>query len=225
MLFPVIFKKLFSELGQITDSIVCILVSKALSVTHQSAVLAADLLKEEKPGLKIEVIDSVSAAGAEGFVVIEAGKAAQAGKILTEVVRVAKDTISKTNFFCAMDTLKYLIRSGRAPKIAFIGDIMKVKPIVSINKENGLVENFGRARGMDKALQKMVAMTRDAIDSSKPVQIMIHYSDNAAAGEAFKKIAISHLNCSEVYTTPYTPVGFGAARYYHIVYSPNSYLV
>jgi DegV family protein with EDD domain len=200
------FEKLLSEIGQKTNSIVCILVSKALSATHQAAIMAREALKKEKPGLSIEIIDSVSAAGSEGFIVLEAAKAAKAGKSLVEVLQVIKDTIPRANFFCAMDTLKYLIRSGRAPKIAFIGDIMKVKPIISINKENGLVENVGRARGKPKAMLKMVEMVKEAIDPNKPVNIIIHYTDSITDGEELKKIATSQLKCAEVYMTPYTPV-------------------
>jgi DegV family protein with EDD domain len=204
------FKDLFFELGKKTNSIACIFVSKALSVTNQSAVLAANLLKAEKPELKIEVVDSASAAGAEGFITLEAAKAAEASKSLNEVVEVIKSTIPRVNFFCVMETLKYLIRIGRAPKVAFIGDIMKVKPIISINQANGLVENFGRARGIDKALIKMIELVKEKIDTNKPVNIMVHYTDSLTKGEEFKKMATSALKCGEVYLTPYTPVMSGA---------------
>lgn len=200
------FETLFSEISQKTNSIVCILVSQALSATYQSAVMARKALAQEKPGLSVEIIDSVSAAGAQGFIVLEAARAAKDGQTLAQVVQATKEAIPKANFFCAMDTLKYLIRSGRAPKIAFLGDIMKVKPIISINKENGLVVNVGRARGKSKAMLKMVEMVKEAINPDKPVNIIIHYSDSIADGEELNKIAVSHLKYAEVFMTPYTPV-------------------
>jgi DegV family protein with EDD domain len=200
------FENLFKELSKKTDRIVCTFVSKVLSATNQSAILAANLLKTENPEPKIEVVDSVSAAGAEGFITLEAAKAAQAGKSLEEVVQTIKDTIPRVNFFCEMETLKYLIRSGRAPKAAFIGDIMKVKPIISINKTNGLVENVGRARGTQKAMLKMVEFIKNSIDASKPVNIMVHYTDSPEKGDELKNIATSELNCGEVFVTAYTPV-------------------
>ncbi len=203
---PTDFSNLFTQLARETDSIVCILVSKALSATHQAAVTAKDILKEEKPSLKIEVIDSKSAAGAEGFIVLEAAKAARAGKSLPEVVQVIQDTMPRVNFFCTLETLKYLIRSGRAPKVALVGDLLKVKPIISIDKKTGLVENVGRAQGRQKAMAKMVNMVKESIDTSKPLHIMVHYTDSLAAGEELKKIATSELVCKEVFFTPYTPV-------------------
>jgi len=201
------FERVFSELAQNTDSIVCILVSKVLTATFNNAVIAAKMVQEENPGLKIEIIDSVNAAGAEGFIVLEAAKAAREGKSLAEVVQVIKETIPRVNFFCTMETMKYLIRIGRAPKIAHLGDMMKVKPIISLNKETGLVENVGRARGMQKALEKMVEMVKEKTGTEKPVRLMVHYTDDPSAAEEIKKLALKQLpNIIEIYTTPYTPV-------------------
>ncbi len=200
------FSELFNKLAEKTESIICILVSKALSATYQSAIVAKDMVKKEKPYLNIEVIDSKTAAGAEGFVVIEAARAAVAEKRLSEIVQVIQDTIPRVNFFCALETLKYLIRSGRAPKMAVIGDWLQMKPIVNINKETGLVENVEKARGMPNAMEKMVEMLEKATDRKKPVSLMVHYTDGIAAGEKLRDIITSRTPCTEVYLTPYTPV-------------------
>jgi fatty acid-binding protein DegV len=117
-----------------------------------------------------------------------------------------QDTIPRVNFFCALETLKYIIRSGRAPKAAMIGDWMQVKPIVSIDKETGLVENVEKARGMARALDKMIAMLERAIDKNKPIDLMVHYTDGIAAGEKLREMVTSRVSCAEVYLTPYSPV-------------------
>jgi DegV family protein with EDD domain len=200
------FVDIYMELARSTDSIICILVSSKLSATYQAAVKAAESVKADKPSLKIEVVDSTTAAGAQGFIVLEAARAAQAGKNLGEVIRIAKDMIPKVKFLVVMDTLKYLIKSGRAPKSAVIGEIMKVKPIIGMVSGTGLVENMGRARGKRKAMEKIAAMAREYIDTSKPVHLMVHYTDDIAAGEELKEIVTSRLNCAEIYLTPYTPV-------------------
>jgi DegV family protein with EDD domain len=200
------FSSLFNNLAKKTDSIVCILVSRVLSATCQSAVIAAQEAMQSNPGLKIEVMDSRSAAGAEGFIVREAARAAAAGKSLANVVQTVNDTIPRVNFFCALETLKYIIRSGRAPKAAMIGDWLQVKPIVSIDKETGLVENVDKARGMDKSREKMVTMLEKAVDKNRPIDLMVHYTHDIAAGENLRDIITSRVSCDEVYLTPYSPV-------------------
>lgn len=200
------FATAFTDLAKTTDSIVCIVVSKALSATHEAAVQARDMVREKNPNLKIEIIDSKTAAGAQGFLVLEAARAARAGKSLAEVVKVVQAMIPKVKFMTAMDTLKYLIRSGRAPKTAVIGDILNVKPIIGMVSGTGLVESLGRARGKKKVMAKLADMLKDHTDTSQPLHIMVHYTDGIAAGEELKSLVTSKYKCTEVYLTPYTPV-------------------
>jgi len=200
------FASIYEELGQSCDGIVCILVSKALSATLEVATKGKELVQEKNPGLSIEIIDSKTSAGALGFIVLEAARAARAGKNLNEVVQVANNMIPRVKFVTAMDTLKYLIRSGRAPKTALIGEVLGVKPIIGMVSNTGLVENLGRARGKQKAMSKIVQLAKEHIEPGKPVHAMFHYTDGIAAGEALREMVTSQIECEEVYFTPYTPV-------------------
>ncbi len=203
------FAEVFAELGKSADGVVCIIVSKALSATHEFAVQAREMVKAEHLNLNIEIIDSKTAAGAQGFIVREAARAAQAGKSMEEVIQVVRDMIPRAKFVIAMDTLKYLIKSGRAPKTAVIGELLQVKPIIGMVSGTGLVENLGRARGKRKAMSRLVDMVREYIDTSKPVHLIVHYTDRIEDGQELKDIVTSQLNCEEVYLTPYTPVMAG----------------
>jgi DegV family protein with EDD domain len=203
---PSDFEALFSQLAKNSEGIVCILVSKELSATNNSAQRAKETLKQKIPSLKIEIIDSASATGAQGFIVLEAARAAQAGQVFNEVVKIAQEMTSRVKFLTVMQTLKYLIRSGRAPKSAVIGNWLHVKPIIGMVNGSGLVENLGRERGNDKAIEKIVGMVKDYTDTTKPLHVMVHYTDGIAIGEKIKDMVTSRYNCSEVYLTPYTPV-------------------
>ena len=196
----------FEELIKSHDSIVCIVVSKALSATFEAATQGKELVREKNPEIKIEIVDSRTSAGALGFVVIEAARAARAGRSFEEVVQVANDMIPRVKFVTAMDTLKYLIKSGRAPKTAVIGDVLGVKPIIGMVSNTGLVENLGRVRGKQKALAKIAELAREHIEPGKPVHAMFHYTDGVAAGETLRDMITSQIDCEEVYLTPYTPV-------------------
>jgi len=200
------FASTFSELGESTDSIVCIVVSKALSATYEAAIQGRQVAQEKNPALNIEVVDSKTSAGALGFIVLEAARAAEAGKSLEDVVKVIEAMLPKVKFITAMETLKYLIKSGRAPKKAVIGDMLGVKPLIGMVSHTGLVENMGRARGRKKALAKIVELARQHVEPGKSLHVMFHYTDGIAAGEELKELAMSQLDCKEVYLTPYTPV-------------------
>jgi DegV family protein with EDD domain len=200
---------IMGKLSETTDNIFCIFVSAGLSAITEVAIQASDLLQKEKPGVKIEVIDSRTAAGAQGFLVEEAARAAQEGKSLNEVVQVVKDMIPRVKFVTVMETLKYLIRSGRAPKTAYMGELFQVKPIIGMLNNTGLVENLGRARGKDKAWAKLLELVEENIDPSRPIKVNVHYTNSIEDGEQLKKMVTDRFNCSVIYFTPYTPVMSG----------------
>ncbi len=203
------FISIFADLSKSTDSIMCTFVSKALSATHEAAVQAGEIFRSENPCINIEIVDSRTATGAQGFIVLEAARAAKAGKSLAEVIQVAQDMIPRVKFVLALETLKYLIKSGRAPKTAYIGELLQVKPIIGMVNNTGLVENLGRVRTNHKALLKMVDMVKDYADVSKPLHVIVHYTDRIEDGEELKEIVTSQLNCAELYLTPFTPVMSG----------------
>jgi DegV family protein with EDD domain len=193
---PADFENTFSELTKKYDGIVCIPVSKALSATYSMAVKAGESLMQKMPNIKVAVVDSKTSTGAQGFIVMEAARAAKAGKDVAEVVKVAEE----------MSTLKYLRRCGRAPKSAFLGDWLQVKPIIGMVSCTGLVENLGRERGMDKAVEKMIEMAGQHIDASKPLHLFVHYTDDKPMGQKILDTMTERYKCSEVFFTPYTAV-------------------
>jgi DegV family protein with EDD domain len=139
----------------------------------------------------------------------EIAKAANDGKSLAEVVQVANDTIPRVKFVTVMETLKYLIKSGRAPKTAYMGELFQVKPIIGMVSNTGLVENLGRARGKEKALAKMLELMEGHIDVNQPIQVNVHYTNSIEDGEQLKALVTKRFNCTQVYFTPYTPVMSG----------------
>jgi DegV family protein with EDD domain len=203
---PKDFADIFSELGKTTDNIVCIVVSKALSSTITSAEQARELVLAEHPNLHIELIDSKTSVGALGFVVLEAARAAQAGKSLNEVVQVAHDMIPRVKLIAMLESLKYLIKGGRAPRIALLGELMGVKPIIGLVNNTGKVDPLCKPRTKRKALQTMVGMLKDYADTSKPLHVMVHYAESLEDGKMLREMVISTYHCAEVYMTELTPV-------------------
>jgi len=198
---------IFTKLAESTDSIVCIHVSRTISAIYETVNAAKEIVKEKHPNLKIEYIDSKNSAGALGFMVLETARAAQAGKSLTEVTKIAQDLVPKVRFMFAPETLKYLIKGGRAPKTAVIGEILQVKPIISIDNDTGLVTSLGKERGKRKTMRKMVDMIKDYADVSKPLHIIVHYTNSIEDGIELREMITSRYDCTDdVFLTDLTPV-------------------
>jgi len=201
------FIKVFRELGNTTHNIICILVSKAMTATQESAYLARKMVRTDiNPDLNIEIIDSRSSAGAMGFMVLEAARAAKAGKSVEEIKRVVQDISSRVIYLSSIETLKYLIRTGRAFRGASIGDAMNIKPIIGFVDDSGYIEVVARVRGKENALPKLVDMIKEHVDVRQPLHINFHYSNNKEDAEQLKSMVTSRYKCSEVYLTEYSPV-------------------
>ena len=203
---PVDFVNHFEDLARITDSIVFIVLSKDLSVTWQSAVQARELFIKEHPDVRVEIVDTRTAAGAVGMIALEAARAAGAGKTLDEVVKVVKDVMPRVNFVATLDTLKYLIKGGRAPNAASVVNVMHLKPIIGLLGSPGKVKSLGMAAGKRKSLSRLVDLVKKYADPRRPLHIMVHHSGHPAEGEELKEMVISRLDCAEVYLTEITPV-------------------
>lgn len=203
------FTSIFSDLSKETDDIACVFVSKALSATYEAACQARELFLKDNPRKNIEIIDSRTAAGAQGFIALEMARAAATGKSLKEVTQVAHNMIPRVKFACALETLKYLIKSGRAPKTAYLGELMHVRPIIGMVNNTGLVENLGRARGKEKSMERLVELVSEYVKPDQPLHVMVHYTNSIDDGKQLQEMVLSKFNCVEHYMTPYTPVMSG----------------
>ena len=148
---PATFAEAYDKLAEETDEILAIIVSSRLSGTYEVASQSVGLMKRK---CRVEVIDSRWAVMAQGFIVITAARAAQAGASLDEVLDITRRNISRVDFRATFDTLEYLRRGGRIGKAqAFLGSMLKVNPLITL--KDGLVEPVGRTRSRAKAIERL----------------------------------------------------------------------
>lgn len=208
---PGIFAELFRKFSRTHEGIVCIVLSGGLSATYSSAVQAKEMVQTEIPGLSIEVIDSRNALGAEGFVTLEAARAAEAGGSLAEVVRAAKAIIPKASFLKALHSAKYVMKTGRAPQSVAQNDSATARPIIGIARGKGTVDKLGVAETEQETLETLANLVATLTDLSKPLHLMAHYTISREIVEELKKLLESRFNCAETFISPLSPViGFSS---------------
>lgn len=204
------FRNIFLEQSRTTKSIVCVTMSTLLSATCKAAQQAAQMVMEENPESKIKVIDSKSGLGAMGLMVIEGARAAKAGKSLDEVVQVVQDMMSRAKYFMILESLKYIMKVGRAPDAktadARATAIPPISPIMGIVKTNtGVLENLERASNIDEAISKAIDMVKNYVDINKPMHFLLAYPERIDKCEQMKKALITKYNCAEIHIGQMTP--------------------
>ena len=145
---PATFAEAYDKLAEDTDEILAVSVSSRLSGTYDVALQSVGLMKRK---CRVEVVDSQWAVMAEGFIVVKAAQAAQAGASFEELLDIIHGNIPRVDFRAAFDTLDYLKRGGRIGRAqALLGSMLKVNPIITLR--DGVVEPAGRARSRVKAI-------------------------------------------------------------------------
>ena len=144
--------------------VVSVHISGGLSGTPEAARQAKEALaRDGKGGERIEVIDSTTAAGGLGFMVLTAAKAAEEGAGAKQVAERVAEARGELKMWFAIDTLEFLKRGGRiGAASAWIGSTLKVKPILTVENEMVPVE---RVRTSSRAFERMVDYARQRHES------------------------------------------------------------
>ncbi len=138
------------------EHIYAVTLSAELSGSYQSAVVAANMYLEEHPGAKIHVFNSVSASVGEGLTVLKITEYEKQGLPFEEIVERTEKFVRSKNTFFVLDNLETLRKNGRLSGMkALAAAVLKIKPICYGTKE-GAIGQLDQARGMDKAIVKMV---------------------------------------------------------------------
>jgi len=159
---PGTFAEAYDKLAEDTDGILAIILSSKLSGTYEVANQSIGLMNKK---CRVEVIDSEWATMAQGFIVMKAAKAAQAGATLDEVIAITQKTMLRVDFLCTFDTLEYLRRGGRIGKAqTFLGSVLRVNPLITLR--DGVVQPAGRAHSRSKAIERLYsfAMSYSSIE-------------------------------------------------------------
>ncbi len=186
-----------------TESIICILVTSGFSSMGLKSALIA---KESFPKVPIEVIDSRTAVGAYGFVVLAAARAAAESKPLPEVIKAAEDMKGRVNMIATLDTLKYLEKGGRIGKAAcWAGSLLNIKPILEVPTSTGVVEPLERVRTRRRALQRLLDIMEERVNTG-PVHVNIDHANVPDDADWLKGQVSSHFDCNEIYVNDWAPV-------------------
>jgi DegV family protein with EDD domain len=155
------------------DEIVSIHISGGISGTVESARQAAEQLERDgKGGERIRIVDSSTAAGGQGIVTLAAARCAQLGGTLDEVVDAANRARAELKMWFAIDTLEFLKRGGRiGAASAWIGSTLKIKPILTVERELSPVE---RVRTSSRMFERLVDYAQQRHDSGADAWVVQH---------------------------------------------------
>jgi DegV family protein with EDD domain len=176
-----VYQRLATEAG--AREVISIHMTSKGSGAYQAAVLAQSMVRELLPNLHVVVIDTLNVSMCQGWMVIEAARAALDGRNLPDVVDLVKGMVPRARMIQTADTLRYLYLGGRIGRAKhLVGSLLNIKPLIGM--EDGIIVALGQARSRSQAYEKMVAMVQAAVGAGGVKVAYVH----AAAQEEAEKI-------------------------------------
>lgn len=172
--------------------ILCICMSSGTSGSYQSAVIAKDYYFEENPesNIKIYVLDSLSMSHGSGWLIIKSAQLLEQGYNFDEIIEFNEKYKTRVKHFLCVDDLDNLIKSGRLTNAsAFIGKLLRIKPIMTMKKGRGSI--VAKERGRNRVLKFYIDEFIRRVDRDVTNFIIIGYTTDIGIAndllEKFKK--------------------------------------
>ena len=200
---PAEYLEQFRSAAAVSDNIFCVTVSGRLSASNDVARVATETLSDELPTTVVRVFDSGTAASSQALITLAAARVAAEGGTLEVVEAVASLVAEKVRLVAMLDTLRYIYKSGRVPKIAvWATGALNIKPVMEFSTEK--VGAIARPRSVGRALDRIFREMRGDLDGRRAHVNVIHAGAPERA-EVLRSWANDNLNCAELFVTQFHP--------------------
>ena len=162
------------------ERVYAVTLTAELSGSYNSAVLAKNLYIEEYGEKNIHVFNSCSASVGETLIALKVQACEEAGMTFEQVVETVERYIEGQHTYFVLENLDTLRKNGRLTGIkSLVAGALNIKPVMAATPE-GTIYQIGQARGIKKALSKMVDYIVEETQEAEE-----------------KILAISNCNCRE----------------------------
>ncbi|NLY37125.1 MAG: DegV family EDD domain-containing protein [Tissierellia bacterium] len=183
---------LYSSLLDHYDEILAITVAKEQSGTNN--VFNKAIEKVIREGKRIHVIDSRQNSGAEGLLVMKAAELIDQGESLDSIVEKIEELRSKTRILVSVNTLKYMVRSGRIGKLGgMAGKLINLKPVISLD-ESGKGKIEDKAFSINSNTKKIMKIVKETNQKNKITRYSIVHANNPVRAEQYRQKCVAILN-------------------------------
>ncbi len=134
---------------------------------------------------RVHIVDSATACGGEGLVILAAAAAARDDANAQAVADRARRARQSLKMWFAIDTLEYLRRGGRIGGAqAWLGSALKIKPILTVESKITPVE---RVRTSRRAFERMVDLLRSRAQDGADAWMVQHIQASQEAQELARR--------------------------------------
>ena len=194
-----------TELAKAGRNVVVFTISSFMSGGYSAFTVNAKEVMEEYPNIKIEVIDSLRYSGAIMLLAVQASLYRSEGLSFDEAVEKLKEYRLRIHQAGFLDDLFFLARKGRLSKgLAFMGNLVGVKPLADLCNETGLSQVIGKAKGYKQVMKIFPQYIEKTIGNPEGKPFVVTYSLREPQAAEFKRMIEEKYHPEHLI---YVPVG------------------
>jgi fatty acid kinase fatty acid binding subunit len=183
------------------DGVLLLTLSSAMSSTFATAQLAAGMVE----GVRVAVLDTGTAAGAEGLVVLAAAAKAATGASLDEVEAAARKASAEVRLVATLPSLEHLARGGRVPgAAAWASRWLNLHPIFEFRR--GRVRPLRPARGPRSARQRVLATWADTFVERAALHVAVMHALDEQGAESLLAEVCRRVEPATAFICSFSPV-------------------
>jgi DegV family protein with EDD domain len=175
----------YQQIAQPGDVILSIHLTSKLSGTYDSAILAAQELKDEP--YQIIPFDTLAGTAIQGYMCQEAREMDRQGFKINKIVRRLERIREGTEVLFTIDTLEFAQKSGRVKMLeSILASMLKIKPIIALKEGTLAVVDKVRTRksSLEYILQEMANIMGDKVINAA----IMHAHDLGTALEISERV-------------------------------------
>jgi len=190
---PQQFIDFYKRIAQASDTILSLHVTSKLSGTFNSAVLAAQELKNI---LKIIPYDSGCGSAAVGFMCKEVRQLDRAGATIQAILERLDEIRKNVHIVLTLDTLEYARRSGRVKALpAALAALIKIKPIIIL--KDGALDMKEKVRTRQRSIERVLELIHERV-GDRLINIAVVHSQSIEAAKQLMQRAKETFHVNEM---------------------------
>ena len=160
-------------------------VSIHLTGTISGLITTLNNLKGQLDRIQLYPIDSSITEVPMSWMVRLAAKLANEGKDVKEIITAVEQLKKQYDAVFVVDDLKNLAHGGRLSNAsAFIGTVLKIKPLLHFDKETNKITAFEKVRSLKKAMKRAQEIIKEETDQvDYPFRLMVIHANNPKKGQ------------------------------------------
>jgi DegV family protein with EDD domain len=186
------FRQVYETIAKQDPDIISIHISSGLSGTFSTAKTAAEMVK----GANIAVVDSLNLSAGYGWQVEAVARAIRAGWDKQRILETLKSIRSQITALFTLPDLKYLIAGGRIGHLpGLLASILGIKPIITINKDDGKYYDCKKKRSFIKAVETIPEIMLESVPKGSKLRAQICHAGNAEGSNLLVDAVEKFFNC------------------------------